>query len=74
MGQKLLSDTPLMAQETIDLTEFYKSPLGQKLLSDAPFMIQYIEEGWGKAFDSITANLVENIGPRLNKRMRDNGW
>ena len=60
--------------EIVDLIAFYETPLGRKLLSDTPFLIQYIQEGMDEAFESVTANLVENIAPRLNKRMRENGW
>tara|TARA_R110002072_G_scaffold302480_1_gene485615 strand:+ start:63 stop:569 length:507 start_codon:yes stop_codon:yes gene_type:complete len=61
-------------EEIVELIAFYETPLGRKLLTDTPFLIQYIQEGMDEAFESVTANLVENIAPRLNKRMRENGW
>ena len=61
-------------EEILELIAFYETPLGQKLLSDTPFLLQYIQKGMDEAFESMTANLIDNIAPRLNKRMRENGW
>ncbi|MEM9255900.1 MAG: DUF2059 domain-containing protein [Pseudomonadota bacterium] len=57
--------------EILALIEFYETPLGRKLLNDTPVLLQYIQEGMDEAFESMTASLIENIAPRLNKRMRE---
>lgn len=56
------------------LIDFYQTPLGQKTLKSTPPLLDEIQAGMVDAFESVSENLIQNIAPRLNKRMRENGW
>ncbi len=61
-------------KELEELVKFYESPIGEKLIWVTPQLMEDIQKESQKVISSIEKNLIDNIGPRLNKRMRENGW
>lgn len=60
--------------EIKELISFYGTPLGRKLIESTPLLLQELQEGMNEAFESVKVNLIESVAPRVNQRMKENGW
>lgn len=60
--------------ELEEIVEFYESDIGKKINRIIPKIVAESNESSQVVFESLVDTLIQNIAPRINKRIEDNGW